>query len=114
MNLDIEELIKVGINRNIIIVDSNNTESGHFTDRLKSLMHFCFKKNSDDNLKITEILHYNGDPDEYDGKATYFFEKHKACLPYVNYQTEFLCIAINRDLIEKNGIKPEYVLLGAY
>lgn len=111
--MDIEELIKVGIDRNIIVADSDNVKSGIFSDRLKSLMHIVFRKNSD-NLKITEILQYNGDEEKYDGKATKFFEENNASLPYVNYQTEFLCIAINRELIEQNGIKPEYVLLGAY
>lgn len=108
---NIEELIKIGFDRNIICVDKNAVV-GNITERLKEILENelianinNFQKYLDDKLETVGCEFIN--VSDY----TDFYKNLGGDLPLGKKN---ICFIIARKLIEKYGMKPEYILLGAY
>lgn len=93
-----EEIIKTCIDRNMVIIDQES-KLGEFSDRLIRLL----RENA--GFEITDILHF----DEF-----YQIYKNTDCNDYFGREWKAICVAINKPLIDKNGWRPEYVLMGVY
>ncbi len=64
-NLDIKDLIRLGVDRNIIVMDVE-ANSGTFTARLLGLMRAVMKRNSEDKNNPRKLTHILLSPEAYE------------------------------------------------
>lgn len=108
MNLDLKEIVRLGLDRNIICVDKE-APVGYFTLRLQSILNtVLYHGHFEEEEKEVD------DQDFYKIYLNEYLDYYKELGGSLPLDKKFLCALIKSELIKENGIKSEYVLLGAY